>query len=213
MSELFPPAWKHLFSLPCRTFDGEPDPLRRKCLIGQGIKGVSSRRNSRSRSGFKEPAPVGPGRGSPEPWGRSREVRGAGRLDGYGKGEEPDGASHAVLLGVETWQPAGTKGLLPASVRGCCRTAPGPVAATPRERAPRRTRMHNDIAEHTPAVKNKIGTLPLRTSPVTPSGRQPRMLRIGAPVQKRKRRPIRATTSTLVFQCRETAPGAMTLGH
>ena len=72
----------------------------------------------RRQQGSREPAPVGPGRGSPEPWGRSREVRGAGRLDGYGEMEEPDGASHAVLLGVSTWQPAGTKGLPPTGLRG-----------------------------------------------------------------------------------------------
>jgi hypothetical protein len=39
----------------------------------------------------KEPAPVGPELGSPEPWGGSRVVRWAPRLDVDGEREEPDG--------------------------------------------------------------------------------------------------------------------------
>ena len=42
----------------------------------------------------------------------------------------------------------------------CRRTVPRPASATPRERAPRRTGMRNDIAKVAAAVKNKGGTSP-----------------------------------------------------
>jgi hypothetical protein len=58
----------------------------------------------------------------------------------YGVMEEPDGTSRTVLLGVETWQPAGTKGLPPAGLRDLLRDRAGSQHRERLERAPRRNR-------------------------------------------------------------------------
>jgi len=84
----------------------------------------------------------------------------AARLDGYGGMEEPDGASHAGLLGVSTWTSTG----LPRASRqpaceACCRTAPRPTSATPRERAPRRAGMSQGRAQMIHRINNKVRTL------------------------------------------------------
>ena len=46
----------------------------------------------------------------------------------------------------------------PQACETCGGTAPRPASATPRERAPHRTRMYNDIAELAAIVKNKVRT-------------------------------------------------------
>ena len=53
-------------------------------------------------SDVKEPAPSGPEPEGAAPEGIEGGARDA-RLDGYGKVEEPDGASHAGFLGASTW--------------------------------------------------------------------------------------------------------------
>jgi hypothetical protein len=105
----------------------------------------------------QEPAPVGPQLALRA--GRLIEGGWAARLDGYGGMEEPDGASHTGLLGVSTWTSTG----LPRASRqkacaACCRTAPRPTSATPRERAPRRAGMSQGRAQMIHSVKSKVRT-------------------------------------------------------
>ena len=95
-----------------------------------------------------------------EPEDQSRVARTAARLDVCDGREEPSCSSRAVCFSGPEPEPRIGHPRSQAC-ETCGGTAPYPASATPRERAPRRARMHNDIAKVRATVKNKVGTLPL----------------------------------------------------
>jgi len=117
------------------------------CAVGDDPLGVC----------VKEPAPVGPQPLGCEPEGVSRVACWAARLDGVVWKVR---ARLLVTRGLfqRTWRHARIGHLRSQGCEACGRTAPRPTAATPRERAPHRTRMFLAIAELRRIVKNKVRT-------------------------------------------------------
>jgi hypothetical protein len=117
--------------------------------------------------GVKEPAPVGP----------QRVLRACEVIEGGASGSP----ARCVMVKVRarllitrglfqrTWSKARIGHPRLQGCEACGGTAPCPASATPRERAPRRERMHNDIAELRAKVKNKVRTF--APSPLPFSGR------------------------------------------
>ena len=106
--------------------------------------------------GVKEPAPVGPQRVL-----RACEVIEGGAWGSPARCGVEDVRARLLFahgLFQRIWSKARIGHPRAQDFETCGGTAPYPASATPRERAPRRERMHNDIAELKATVKNKMGT-------------------------------------------------------